>query len=180
MSFSPARPEIVFVVAVAENGVIGNDNAMPWHLRSDLKRFRALTWGHSIVMGRKTFQSIGKALPGRTNIVVSRDGDFHAGGCACVTSLDMAYDVARADCLRRDAASIMVIGGADIFKQWMARADRIEWTTIHASPPGDAVFPAFDRTQWRETARAECKAAANDSADYTYITLQRQSAPAGP
>jgi len=180
VSFSPAAPEIVFVVAIAENGVIGNGNAMPWHLGSDLKRFRALTLHHPIVMGRKTFQSIGKALPGRTNIVVSRDDQFRAEGVAAVTSLDLALTLARADCLRRDAASIMVIGGGDIFAQWLARADRIELTTVHARPEGDAFFPAFDRPEWAESAPQAFPAGPKDSAAFTCLTLRRRTGASRP
>ena len=111
MTFSPAKPEIVFVVAIADNGVIGQGNAMPWHLRSDLQRFRAMTWGLPLVMGRKTFQSIGKALPGRTNIVVTRDANFRASGAVVAHTLEQAMNLARGDTLRRGASAIAVIGG---------------------------------------------------------------------
>lgn len=177
MRFTPAAPELVFVVAVAEGGVIGMGNAMPWRLPSDLKRFRALTWAHPVVMGRRTFQSIGRPLPGRTNIVVSRDRAFRAAGCVTATSLDGAWTLALGDCLRRDAASVMVIGGAEIFVQWMDRADRIEWTEVHAAPAGDAFFPAFARDEWVETSRQSCAPGDGDSASYSYVTLKRSRAP---
>src|SRR5271169_1126544 len=111
--------EIVLVAAVADNGVIGADGAIPWRLKTDLQRFKALTSGKPVVMGRKTFMALRRPLPGRTNIVVTRDVDFRAGGVVVTTSLTEAMAVARGDALRRGAGEIAVIGGADIYKQWM-------------------------------------------------------------
>jgi len=168
---------MVFVVAVADNGVIGRDNAMPWRLRSDLKRFKALTSGKPVIMGRKTFLSIGKPLPGRTNIVVTRDARFQAPGVIVARSLDAALDVARGDALRRFATEIMVVGGAEIFVQWLDRADRLEVTHIHAQPEGDAyleVLRAPDPAHWDEIARVRNAAGADDSADFTYATYIRR------
>ncbi len=116
-------PEIVFVVAVAENGVIGRDNALPWRLKSDLQRLKAMTLGKPVIMGRKTFASIGRPLPGRT--VVTRDGNFRPEGVAIAASLDEAHRIAVEDALRRNVTEIMVLGGADIFAQWMKIADRL-------------------------------------------------------
>ena len=113
--------QIVFVVAVAENDVIGRDNAMPWHLKSDLRRFKAITLNRPVIMGRKTYASIGRPLPGRTNIVVTRDKAFQAPDVVVATSLDAAHDIARGDALRRFVTEIMVIGGAEIFAQWLKR-----------------------------------------------------------
>ncbi len=120
--------KIVFVVAVAENGVIGLDNAMPWHLRSDLQRFKKITLNRPVIMGRKTFASIGKPLPGRTNIVVTRDTAFSGSGRCGRNLLEAAHDIARGDALRRFVTDIMVIGGAELFSQWMHMADRLEIT----------------------------------------------------
>lgn len=170
--------QMVFVVAVTENGVIGRDNAMPWRLKSDLKRFKALTFGKPVIMGRKTFLSIGKPLPGRTNIVVTRDAGFQAAGAIVARSLDAALDVARGDALRRLASEIMVIGGAEIFAQCLDRADRLEVTHIHAEPDGDAfldILRAPDPARWEETARVRNAAGADDSADFTYATYLRRA-----
>jgi dihydrofolate reductase len=166
-------PEIVFMVAVAQNNVIGRDNAMPWHLKSDLQRFKKLTLNKPVIMGRKTFASIGRPLPGRTNIVVTRDPNFRAAGAVIASSLPAAYDVALGDALRRCAAEIVVIGGADIFAQWMARADRIEITQVHAAPEGDVFFAPVDMKEWQEVARQSGTKGDGDSADFSYVTYKR-------
>lgn len=168
-------PEIVFMVAVAQNGVIGRDNAMPWHLKSDLQRFKRMTLNKPVVMGRKTFASIGRPLPGRTNIVVTRDPAFRAAGAVIVPSLNAAYDVALGDALRRHAAEIVVIGGADIFAQWMARADRLDITEVRAAPEGDTFFTLIHAKEWQEVARQSCAKADGDSADFSYVTYKRYS-----
>src|SRR5881409_3156114 len=121
-------PEIVLIVAVAENGVIGAGGAIPWRLKSDIQRFKAITTGKPVVMGRKTFASIGRPLPGRTNIVVTRDANFRARGVVVTNSLTGARAVALGDALRRLAPDIAVIGGAEIYQQWMDIADRLEVT----------------------------------------------------
>jgi dihydrofolate reductase len=173
----PEKTEIVFVVAVAENGVIGHNNALPWQLKGDLKRFKAITFGKPIVMGRKTFQSIGRPLPGRTNIVVTRDAGFTANGIVIAPNLDYALEIARGDALRRFATEIAVLGGADLFAQWMDRADRLEITEVHASPEGDTRFPALDRSRWVETGRERRHAVDGESADYSFVTLRRAASP---
>jgi dihydrofolate reductase len=166
--------QIVFVVAIAENGVIGRDNAMPWHLRSDLKRFKQITMNRPVVMGRKTFASIGRPLPGRTNIVVTRDPAFQAAGVVVVPSLMAAREVARGDALRRFVTEIMVIGGADIFAQWWPIADRLEVTEVHAAPEGDTVLAPVDPAEWEEVARARHGRADGDTADFSYVTWRRR------
>ncbi len=166
--------QIVFVVAVAENGVIGRDNAMPWHLRSDLKRFRRITMNRPVVMGRKTFASIGRPLPGRTNIVVTRDAAFQAPGVVVVPSLEAAREAARGDALRRFVTEIMVIGGADIFAQWLPLADRFEVTEVHAAPEGDRVLAPMDPAEWEEVARARHARGDGDTADFSYVTWRRR------
>jgi dihydrofolate reductase len=171
---APPAPALVFVVAVADNGVIGANNALPWILKSDLKRFKALTLDKPVIMGRRTFASIGRPLPGRTNIVVTRDAAFAAPGVAVAPSLEAAYAIARGDALRRGAAEIAVIGGADIFAQWMDRADRLEITEVHAAPAGDTHLPVVDRARWREVARLRQTATAADSSDFTYVTYIRR------
>lgn len=169
-----SRPQIVFVVAVAENGVIGLGNAMPWKLKSDLKRFKAITLGRPVIMGRKTFTSVGRPLPGRTNIVVTRDKAFQAPGIVVATSLDAALDVARGDALRRFATEIMVIGGAEIFAQWLTKADRLEITEVHAAPEGDTFMKPVDVAEWQETARMRHSKADGDTADISYVTYERR------
>lgn len=167
------QPEIVFLVAIAENGVIGRGDAMPWHLSSDLKRFKRLTLDKPVVMGRKTFVSIGKPLPGRTNIVLTRDRDYRHRGVVTATSMAAALDVARGDALRRFAAEIVVIGGAEVFARLMDRAARLEITEVHAEPDGDTFFPPFQRADWVETARERHEAGPGDSAAFSYVTYRR-------
>ncbi len=176
-ALSPASssPDIVFVVAVAENGVIGRDNAMPWHLKSDLKRFKAITLNRPVIMGRKTFASIGRPLPGRTNIVVTRDNTFQAPGIIVAPSLESAHDIARGDALRRFVTEIMVIGGADIFAQWLKKADRLEITEVHDSPDGDTFLEPVDPAEWDEVARVRHSKADGDTADFSYVTYKRHS-----
>ena len=177
MSAAPPRVAIVLIAAVAENGVIGRENKMPWHLSSDLKHFRAATMGKPVVMGRKTFLSIGKPLEGRTNIVVTRDRAFVAPGVVSAANLENALAVARADALRRNADAIAVIGGTEIFVQTMPLAARLEITEVHARPDGDTHFPEIDRTVWREVERGEHPAGPRDDAAYsrvTYIRVERR------
>ncbi|CAM5341396.1 Dihydrofolate reductase OS=Afipia felis OX=1035 GN=dhfrIII PE=3 SV=1 [Afipia felis] len=171
---SPQRtaPGIVFIVAVADNGVIGRDDAMPWHLRSDLQRFKQLTLNKPVIMGRKTYLSIGRPLPQRTNIVVTRDAGFRAAGVVAAPSLEAAYEIALGDILRRGVSEIMVIGGAEIFRQWMPRATRLEITHVHATPEGDTFF-RFDTAEWREASRSRPARGPADSADFSYATYAR-------
>ncbi len=168
-------PEIVFVVAVAENGVIGLDGAMPWHLKSDLQRFKNITLNRPVIMGRKTFISIGRPLPGRTNIVVTRDKAFQVPGVVVATSLEAAHDVARGDALRRFVTDIMVIGGAELFSQWLHIADRLEITQVHATPDGDTFLAPVDPKEWEEVARARHVKGEKDTADFSYVTYKRYS-----
>jgi dihydrofolate reductase len=169
------HPEIVFVVAIAENGVIGLNNAMPWRLKSDLQRFKKITLNRPVIMGRKTFASIGKALPGRTNIVVTRDKTFQAPGVVVATSLAAAHDIACGDALRRFVTDIMVIGGAELFSQWMHMASRLEITEVHATPDGDTFLAPFSPKEWAEVARVRHLKGDNDTADFSYITYERNS-----
>jgi dihydrofolate reductase len=167
---------IILVVAVAENGVIGQGGAMPWRLKSDLQRFKQLTLNKPVIMGRKTYQSIGRPLPGRTNIVVTRDPLFTAAGVIVAPSFEAAEQVASGDALRRFADEIAVIGGSEIFAHWLPRAARLELTEVHASPSGDTTFPAIDPAQWEEVARMRHPAGGQDSADVSYVTYRRCSA----
>jgi dihydrofolate reductase len=166
--------EIVLIVAVAENGVIGAGGAIPWRLKSDQARFKAITLNKPVVMGRKTFESLRRPLPGRTNIVVTRDAGFRADGVVVTHSFADAKAIATGDALRRFATEIAVIGGAEIYAQWMGGADRLEITEVHARPDGDTRFPAVDPAAWEEVARVRNPAGSDDSADFSYVTFRRR------
>ncbi len=154
----------MFVLARADNGVIGRDGALPWHVPADLKRFRALTMGRAMVMGRKTFESFPSPLPGRRHIVLTRDRQWQAAGA------EVAHDPDAALALAGEGAA--VIGGAEIFALFLPRADRIELTEIHAAPTGDAIVPAFAGWDeaWREDHSAEGERPA-----YSFVTLIRST-----
>ncbi len=151
------------IAAVARNGTIGRDNALPWRLPEDLRRFKALTTGHAMVMGRKTWESLGRPLPGRRHVVVSRDPDYRAEGITVVHSLAEALAVAGDDAY--------VIGGAMLYAQALPLVDRIELTEIDADFAGDAHFPPFDRGQWREAARETHRTP--EGLGYAFVTLLR-------
>ena len=165
---------IVLVAAVAENGIIGRGNTLPWRLKSDMQHFRALTMGKPVVMGRKTFLSIGKPLPGRTTIVVSRDHAFTAPGVVVASGLDAALTVARGDALRRNADAVIIAGGAEIYTQVLPQASQLAITHVHKKVDGDARFPKIDLALWKEAARSECPPAAEDEAAFAFVTYVRQ------
>ena len=167
-------PQVVLVAAVGENGVIGRAGALPWRLKSDMQHFRRLTLNRPVVMGRKTYDSIGKPLKDRTNIVITRDPAYAAEGVVVAQSLPAAMDIARADARRRGADDIAIIGGSGVFAESLALADRLEITLVHASPPGDTFFPTIDATIWRETARMRQEAAPGDDAAMSFITYARK------
>ena len=175
MSSAAARnPALVLVVAVAENGVIGRGGALPWRLKSEMAHFKSTTMGTPVMMGRKSWDSLPKKpLPGRTNIVVTRDASFTAPGALVATSIDRALEAARGDALRRGADRISVIGGADIFQATLPLADRIAFTRVHLSPEGDTFFPALNADEWQETAAREHPAGPHDEAAFTIATYQR-------
>ena len=173
------RIALVLVVAVAENGVIGQGGGLPWRLKSELAHFRKVTMGKPIVMGRKTYLSIGRPLPGRTNIVVSRDRTFAAPGVLVAPSLETALTAARGDALRRGAAEIAIVGGAGIFAETMELADRLLITRVHLRPAGDTRFPSIDREVWKETERTEHQAGPGDEAGFTVLAYERGAAQIG-
>jgi len=170
------RIETILVAAIGENGVIGRDNGLPWRLKSDLRYFKAVTMNKPVVMGRKTYQSIGKPLSGRTNIVVTRDPDFSAAGVIVASTLEQAMQIARDDALRRGADAIAVIGGADIFEQTIAKADRLVLTRVHMSPRGESRFPRIDLDVWREIERSVQPKGPGDDCGFTYLTYIRAGA----
>ena len=153
---------ITLVVARAENGVIGRDGGMPWHLSGDLKHFKAVTMGKPMVMGRKTFESLPRLLPGRRHIVLTRDPDWRAEGA------EVVHDLAGAVRIADDAPEIAVIGGVDIFRMFEEIADAVELTEVHSAPEGDTVLPPFDPAQWREVSR-------EDFETHSFVRLERAS-----
>jgi len=165
---------ISLIVAMAENRVIGRDGGLPWRIPGDLRFFREKTLGKPVVMGRKTWDSLGRALPGRPNIVITRDQTFDVDGADVSHSLDQALDVARGliEDPTSEAAEVMIIGGAEIYRQAMPRADRIYLTEVHLRPDGDAVLDDFDRSLWRETCRRNVPAE-GDAPAYDMIILER-------
>ncbi len=161
---------ISVIVAVADNGVIGRNNALPWHLPEDLRYFKRVTMGKPIVMGRKTFESIGRPLPGRTNIVISRDPAFAAAGVEAATSLDAALQLAESAAGVRE---VVVIGGAEIYALAIPRADRLYVTRVHAEPEGDALLPPVAWGDWVERQREDCRADGANSCDYSFVVYER-------
>jgi len=158
--------DAVAVVAMADNGVIGRDNGLPWRLPDDLKRFKALTMGNAVLMGRKTWDSIGKPLPGRRNLVLTRDPAWQAAGALPVHSLGEARS-------RAGAATLFVIGGAEVFSLAWPIVGRLELTEVHAAPEGDVSLAGFDRRDWREVSRVEHAVDERHSAPFSFVTLVR-------
>ncbi|HFE37587.1 MAG TPA: type 3 dihydrofolate reductase [Gammaproteobacteria bacterium] len=159
--------KISLIAAMADNGVIGIENRLPWSLSGDMKWFRENTLGKPVVMGRKTFDSIGKALPGRTNIVVTRRSDFEADHCLVVNDIETALSAVG------DAEEVMVIGGASCYEQTLPLADRLYLTLVHAQVEGDTWFPEVDFTQWREKERKDYSADDKNQYDYSVVVYER-------
>ena len=163
---------LTYVVAMAENRVIGRDGDLPWRLPADLAHFRRLTVGRPVIMGRKVYDSIGKPLPDRTNIVLTRNPDFAAPGCVVVHSAQQALDAAG------DAPEIMIIGGEEIYRLYLPQTARIELTLVHAQIEGDTFFPELPG-QWCETARRERAADGRNPYDLSFVTLERAAISVG-
>jgi dihydrofolate reductase len=159
------KPLVTIIAAVAANGVIGKDNRMPWHLPEDLKRFKALTMGHPMIMGRKTWESLPGRLPGRPHIVVTHNPDYRAEGATVVTSLAAAIETAG------DSDEVFIIGGADLYAQALALASRMQVTELAAEFEGDARFPAFDRGKWRQSAHE--RHVSDTGLAYAFITYDK-------
>lgn len=159
----PRSPLVVFHLARAANGVIGRDGDLPWRIPEDLKRFKAMTLGKPMIMGRKTFESFPQPLPGRRHIVLTRDPGWSADGA------EVAHSPEAALALAGDVPEIAVIGGAEVFALFLPRADRIALTEVHGSPDGDAVVPPFDPAVWHEVSR-------EDRDGYSFVTLERSGA----
>ncbi|WEN41635.1 Dihydrofolate reductase type 3 [Thauera sp. GDN1] len=161
-------PEIVIVAALARNGVIGRDNDLPWRLKADLQHFRALTMGHPILMGRNTWESLGRPLPGRRNMVVSRDPQFRADGAEVFASPEAAIAAAAG------AERIFVIGGAQLYAKLLAHAERLVLTEVWADVEGDAHFPMLDRDDFIEERRDSRQADADNEFDFDFVEYRRR------
>lgn len=168
-------PIIAFVVAMDECGVIGRDDGLPWRLASDLKMFRRLTMGKPLIMGRRTFVSIGRPLDGRDNIVLTRDRSFSHPGVLTAHNPEAALSIAQRCARKRGTGEIMVIGGAEIYRQFLPRASRIYLTRVHTHASGNAVFPALREDEWREAWREHHRAGKGDDHDYTFVVLERRA-----
>ena len=165
---------IALIAAVARNAVIGRDNQLLWRLKADLRHFRTLTIGKPVIMGRKTHLSIGMALPNRDNVVLTRDKAFKAEGVFIVHSLQEAFAKAAELAKARAVKEIMVAGGAEIYAQSIAQADRLHITEVDLEPDGDAVFPAIDRKLWREVSRMAHPRSPDNEAAYAFVDYVRQ------
>ena len=166
-------PKLVAVVAVARNGVIGADNALPWRVSSDLKRFKALTMGKPMIMGRRSWESVGRPLPGRESVVVTRDERFAAPGAHVAHSPAAGLALAQRLATLMGADEIIVFGGAEIYRALLPHTDAIELTEIGLEPQGDVFFPRLDPADWRETRREPQSRGPRDEADFTYVRLER-------
>lgn len=166
-----SRPSISLIVAMANDRVIGKDNEMPWHLPADLKHFKAVTLGKPVIMGRKTHESIGMVLPGRKNIIISRNPDyrsaFHNEQCQVVTSLQQAFNAAG------EADEVMIIGGANIYNQMIDHADKLYLTLIDLDTEGDARFPDWTHLEWQEVSREKHQPDDKNPYPYQFVELQR-------
>lgn len=158
---------ITIIVAVAENGVIGDKNALLWHIREDMVRFRTITSGHPVIMGRKTYESIGRPLPKRTNVVITRS-DLQIEGCRVVHSLDEAFE------MFEPSEEVFVIGGAQIYEQALSKADRILLTIVHRPYEGDTSFPTIDPSVWEECSRERFERGEEFDAPFSFVEFRRR------
>lgn len=158
---------ITIIAAVAENRALGKDNQLIWHLPADLKRFKQVTLGHHIIMGRKTFESLGKPLPNRTTIIITRNKNYKQEGCIVVNSLPEAIEASKTD------ENPYILGGAEIYKQALAIADKLDLTLVHHSFDADAYFPEINTAVWKETERTLYKADAKNEYDYSFVSYLR-------
>jgi dihydrofolate reductase len=165
-----AAMKLAFIVAVAKNGVIGRTGGLPWRLPTDMKHFKALTMGKPMLMGRRTWDSIGRPLPGRETIIVTRDADFCAEGVHVAHSIEAALQLAEEQAVRLQADTITIVGGSDIFAALLDRADIIHLSEVDLAPEGDVRFPPLDPAQWREIACEAPPRAANDEANVRFLT----------
>jgi dihydrofolate reductase len=165
--------KLALIVAMAKNHVIGINNNLPWHLSEDLKYFKRVTMGKPIIMGRKTFESIGKPLPGRTNIVVTRNANYQVEGVKVVHSLKAAMELCESIAVIDGCEEAMVIGGAELYQQALPLADYLYLTEVHAEVEGDAFFREFDRSDWQEIARENFRAFEPNPYNYSFTVLEK-------
>lgn len=166
--------KLSMIVAAAQNRVIGRDNALPWYLPNDLKYFKQTTLGKPIIMGRKTYESIGKPLPGRTNIVITRQTDYQPDGVKVVHSVAEARDLAESVCLIDGQEEAMIMGGAEIYTLALPDADRLYLTEVHADVDGDAYFPEYDKTEWKEISREDFSAEGSNPYNYSFVVYDKK------
>lgn len=159
---------IIIIAAIAQNNALGKNNQLIWHLPADLKRFKKVTSGHHVIMGRKTYESLGKPLPNRTNIIISRNKDFKAEGCIVKNSLEDAIESAKKD------QTPFILGGAEIYKQAIETVDKLDLTLVHHEFEADAFFPEIDLNIWKETSRQDHKADDKNKYDYSFVTYERR------
>ncbi len=155
---------ITIIAAIAENNALGKDNQLIWHIPADLKRFKKVTSNHHVIMGRKTFESLGKPLPNRTNIIITRNPNYKAEGCVVVNSLQQAIEAAK------DDENPFILGGAEIYKQAIEIADKLDLTFVHHQFEADAFFPKIDTTIWKETSRENFKADEKNKYNFSFVT----------
>lgn len=166
--------KLSMIVATAQNRVIGRDNALPWYLPNDLKYFKQTTLGKPVIMGRKTYESIGKPLPGRTNIVITRQTDYLPEGVKVVHSVAEARDLAESVCLIDGQEEAMIMGGAEIYTLALSDADRLYLTEVHADVEGDAYFPEYDKTEWQEISREDFSAEGPNPYNYSFVVYDKK------
>ncbi|NOR27038.1 MAG: dihydrofolate reductase [Lutibacter sp.] len=159
---------ITIIAAIAKNNALGKDNQLIWHIPADLKRFKKVTSNHHVIMGRKTFESLGKPLPNRTNIIITRNFNYKAEGCVVVNSLNEAIEVAKED------KNPFILGGAEIYKQAIEIADKLDLTFVHHEFNADVFFPKIDTTIWKETSREYFKADDKNKFNYSFVSYLKK------
>jgi len=167
---SPKQPIISAIAAMAENRIIGKNNQLPWHLPADLKHFKAVTTGHPILMGRKTYDSIGRPLPNRTNIILTRNPSVDIPGCKVVTSIQEAIQLAS----NENVQELFIIGGAEVYRQLLPQIQRLYLTIVHQNFDGDAFFPELDAKEWREVSRERHEPDEKNAYAYSFVRLERR------
>lgn len=162
---------VTIIAAIAKNNALGKNNDLIWHLPADLKRFKQVTTGHHILMGRNTFESIGKPLPNRTTIIITRNNNYFQNGCLIANSIEQAIELAKND------DKIFIIGGAQIYKEALKNklVDKLDITLVHEEFEADVFFPEIDSNQWQETFRKDCKADEKNKYDYSFISYERKN-----
>lgn len=162
---------ITIIAAIANNNALGKDNKLIWHLPADLKRFKKVTSGHCVIMGRKTFESLGKPLPNRTNIIITRNKNYNAEGCIVVNSLDEAIKVAK-----KQDNNPFILGGAEIYKQAITTADKLDLTFVHHTFEADAFFPEIDLNIWKQESREDFKADEKNNYNFSFVSYTKKEA----